>query len=63
MCQIKLLINFLKVNIQWDLFFKLLYYVTMHNSAKLQSPPLSVFFFCSCDKVITNRKYTFFCIY
>ena len=23
---------------------------------KLQSPPLSVLSFCSCDKVITNRK-------
>ena len=32
----------------------------MPSSAKLQYPPLSILFFCSCDKVITNRKYAFF---
>jgi len=36
----------------------------MHSSASFPSPPLSVRFFCSCDKVkVTNRKSAFFCIY
>ena len=28
----------------------------MDSSAKLQTPPLSVHSFCSCDKVTSNHK-------
>ena len=31
----------------------------MHSSAKLQSPPLSVLLFCSCDKVHHKQKIRF----
>ena len=33
---------------------------TIPSSAKLQYHPLYVLFFCSFDKVFTNRKYAFF---
>jgi len=32
----------------------------IHSSAKLLSPPIPILAFCSCDKVITNRRYAFF---
>jgi len=35
---------------------------SMHSSTKLQSPPLSVVFLRSCDKLITIRKNAFFYI-
>jgi len=34
-------------------------YVLMRSFAKLQSPPLSVHFFCSCDKVYHKQKVCF----
>ena len=34
----------------------LLCYVTMHSSAKPQSPPLSVLSLCSCDKVYHKKE-------
>ena len=37
--------------------------IAMHSSAKLQSPPLSVLFFVCVISFITNKKYSFFCIY
>jgi len=36
--------------------------VSMHNSAKLKSPPLSVLFVCLCDKAQKQAE-CFFCIY
>ena len=32
----------------------------MHSSAKLQSPLLSVPFFCSCDKIYRKQEVRFF---